>query len=80
MNITQLKTKINNLPNVQDTQIIDESALHTQHKSFQEHKAYLKIIITMSGPIHRISIHRQIKQIAFNLMPIHALSIKINNI
>jgi stress-induced morphogen len=58
--------------------VTDESHLHANHQQFQAKKAYLRMIVTPHQKVNRLALHRKILQLAFDFMPIHALSIQIN--
>ncbi len=61
-------------------EMIDESHLHVNHQQYQAKKAYLRIIVTPKNKVNRLLLHRKILQLAFDFMPIHALSIQINTL
>jgi len=80
--LNQIKKKINSEMNVEDIILIDNSSLHSKHKSFDPKKFHLKIIIKSKDlkKLNKIVAHRKIFSILKNEMinKIHALEIEIN--
>ena len=78
----QIKEKINKKINPENIIIIDNSNLHTRHKSFDLNKFHLKIIIKSKKlkKMNKISAHKEIFSILKDEMSnkIHALEIEIN--
>ena len=78
----QIKEKINNKIKAEDIILIDNSILHSKHKSFDPKKFHLKIIIKSKElkKMNKISAHREIFSILKDEMhdKIHALEIEIN--
>ena len=78
----QIKEKINKKINPENIIIIDNSSLHTRHKSFDPNKFHLKIIIKSKKlkKMNKISAHKEIFSILKDEMSnkIHALEIEIN--
>ena len=77
----QIKEKINKKINPENIILIDNSHLHTKHKSFDPNKFHLKIIIKsekLKG-MSRIIAHKKIFSILKDEMnnKIHALEIEI---
>ena len=77
-----VKEKINKKINPEIIILIDNSHLHTKHKSFDPNKFHLKIIITSEKlrKIDKILAHKKIFSILKDEMntKIHALEIEIN--
>ena len=78
----KVKAKINKKINPENIILIDNSNLHTKHKSFDINKFHLKIIIKskkLKG-MNKISAHKEIFSILKDEMSneIHALEIEIN--
>ena len=78
----KIKEKINREINPEDIRLIDNSYLHTKHKSFDSNKFHIKIIIKSKKlrEMNKIDAH---KKIFSNLKDeikdkIHALEIEIN--
>ena len=83
MNISELiKKKINKEINPENIILIDNSSLHTKHKSFDINKYHFKIIIESRElkKMNKIDAHKKIFSILKNEMDtkIHALEIEIN--
>ena len=78
----QIKEKINKKINPENIILIDNSIFHRKHKSFDEDKLHLKIIIESKKLkiMNRIAAHKKIFSILKNEMKnkIHALEIVIN--
>ena len=79
--IDTLKKKINDKFYPDKLQIIDNSYLHTKHKSFDPEKLHLKIIInsTKIQKMEKIKTHKEIFSLLKDEMKdkIHALEIEI---
>jgi len=77
-----VKEKINKKINPENIVLIDNSNLHTKHKSFDINKYHLKIIIKSKKlkSMSKIEAHKEIFSILKNEMnsKIHALEIEIN--
>ena len=77
----QIKEKINKKINPENIILIDNSALHSKHKSFDSNKVHLKIIIKSEKlrRMNKISAHKEIFSILEKEMKnkIHALEIEI---
>ena len=80
--IDTLKKKINDKFYPDKLQIIDNSYLHTKHKSFDPEKLHLKIIInsTKLQKMEKIKAHKEIFSLLKDEMKdkIHALEIEIS--
>ena len=78
---SQIKEKINKKINPENIILIDNSHLHTKHKSFDPNKFHLKIIIKSENlkSMSRIIAHKKIFSILKDEMnnKIHALEIEI---
>ena len=78
----QVKEKINKNINPENITLIDNSHLHTKHKSFDSKKFHIKIIITSKElkKMNKIEAHKKIFSILKDEMNnrIHALEIEIN--
>ena len=78
---TQVKEKINRKINPENIILIDNSHLHRKHKSFDEIKFHLKIIIKSKKlkNMNKIMAHKEIFSILRDEMnsKIHALEIEI---
>jgi len=78
----QIKKKINKKINPENIILIDNSSLHTKHKSFDSSKFHLKIIIKSEKlrNMDKIAAHKEIFSILKDEMSneIHALEIEIN--
>jgi len=78
----KIKNKINKKINPKSIIIIDNSKLHTKHKSFNPDKLHLKIIVESEKlkKMNKIEAHKEIFSILKSEMntKIHALEIKIN--
>ena len=78
----QIKKQITSEINVEDIILIDNSSLHSKHKSFDPKKFHLKIIIRSKDlkKMNKIVAHKKIFSILKNEMvnQIHALEIEIN--
>ena len=76
-----IKEKINKKINPENITLIDNSALHTKHKFFDENKFHLKIIIKSKKlkSMDKIMAHKEIFSILKDEMnnKIHALQIEI---
>ena len=79
--LDEIKLKINNKIEPDNILIIDNSKLHTKHKSFNSNKFYLKLIIKSNKlkKMKKIDAHKVIFSILKNEMKnyIHALEIEI---
>ncbi len=77
----QIKEKIIKSINPKNIILIDNSSLHTKHKSFDPDKYHLKIIIESEKlkKMDKITVHRKIFSILKDEMQskIHALEIEI---
>tara|TARA_Y100000590_G_scaffold228231_1_gene257555 strand:- start:3928 stop:4179 length:252 start_codon:yes stop_codon:yes gene_type:complete len=77
----QIKEKIIKSINPKNIILIDNSSLHTKHKSFDLNKYHLKIIIESEElkKMDKITVHRKIFSILKDEMQskIHALEIEI---
>ena len=77
----EVKEKINKKINPENIILIDNSHLHSRHKSFDENKFHLKIIIKSKKlkNMNKIMAHKQIFSILKDEMndKIHALEIEI---
>ena len=77
----QVKEKINKKINPENVILIDNSNLHTKHKSFDSNKFHLKIIIKSEKlrSMSKIMAHKEIFSILEDEMnnKIHALEIEI---
>jgi len=78
----KLKEKINNKINPENIILIDNSHLHSKHKSFDPQKFHLKLIIKSKKlkKMDKILAHKEIYSILKDEMEkkIHALEIEIN--
>ena len=78
----KVKEKINLKIKPENIILIDNSSLHTKHKSFDVDKYHLKIIITSKKlkNMNKIAAHKEIFSILKDEMTnkIHALEIEIN--
>jgi len=78
----QVKEKINKNINSENITLIDNSHLHTKHKSFDSKKFHIKIIISSKElkKMNKIEAHKKIFSILKDEMNnrIHALEIEIN--
>ena len=78
----QIKKKINRKINPENIILIDNSSLHTKHKSFDSNKFHIKIIIKSEKlrNMDKIAAHKEIFSILKDEMSneIHALEIEIN--
>ena len=78
----EVKEKINKKINPENIILIDNSNLHTKHKSFDINKFHLKIIIKSKKlkNMNKIAAHKEIFSILKDEMSnkIHALEIEIN--
>ena len=76
-----IKKKINEQINPEHIELIDNSSLHTKHKSFNPNKFHIKIIIqsTKLKNVKKIDAHKKIYNILNDEMinKIHALEIEI---
>ena len=77
----EVKEKINEKINPENIILVDNSYLHTKHKSFDSNKFHLKLIIKSKKlkNMDKIAAHKEIFAILKNEMKdkIHALEIKI---
>ena len=78
----EIKEKINRKINPENITLIDNSSLHTKHKSFDANKLHLKIIIESKKlkKMNKVDAHKEVFSILKNEMKnkIHALEIEIN--
>mgnify|MGYP001485861004 CR=1 FL=1 len=79
---SKIKEKINLKIKPENIVLIDNSSLHTKHKSFDANKYHLKIIITSNKlkNMNKVAAHKEIFSILKEEMSnkIHALEIEIN--
>ena len=79
--LEKVKTKINNELNPEQILLIDNSYLHTKHKSFDTNKFHIKLIIKSEKlkNMKKIDAHKVIFSILNDEMKnkIHALEIEI---
>ena len=79
--LERIKIKINNKINAEEISIIDNSNLHTKHKSFDPKKLHLKLIIKSEKlkNMKKIDAHKEIFSILSHEIKnnIHALEIVI---
>tara|TARA_B110000438_G_scaffold241109_1_gene240101 strand:- start:1888 stop:2139 length:252 start_codon:yes stop_codon:yes gene_type:complete len=79
--LNNVKKKINSKINPEKITLIDNSHLHTKHKSFDKKKFHLKIIIESNilNKMNTIEAHKEIYSILKEEMSnkIHALEIEI---
>ena len=79
--LDEIKKKIINKINPEEISLIDNSSLHSKHKSFDENKYHLKIIIRSNklNKINKIEAHKVIFSVLAEEMKnnIHALEIEI---
>jgi len=79
--LTHIKTKIIKSINAEEVLLIDNSHLHTKHKSFDSTKYHLKIIIKSNklNEMKKLDAHKLIFSILKDEMrnQIHALEIEI---
>ena len=77
----EIKEKINKKINTKNIILIDNSSLHTKHKSFDPDKLHLKIIIESEKlkKMNKVAAHKEIFSILKEEMKnkIHALEIEI---
>ena len=77
----EIKEKINEKINPENIILVDNSHLHTKHKSFDSNKFHLKLIIKSKKlkNMDKIAAHKEIFAILKNEMKdkIHALEIEI---
>ena len=77
----EIKEKIKKKINPENIILIDNSSLHTKHKSFDPNKIHLKIVIESKKlkSMTKIAAHKEIFSILKNEMKnkIHALEIEI---
>ena len=77
----EIKEKINKKINPENIILIDNSSLHSKHKSFNPGKFHIKIIIRSKKlkSMNKIEAHKEIFSILKNEMnnKIHALEIEI---
>ena len=80
--LDQVKAKINKKINPENIILIDNSNLHSKHKSFDSTKLHLKIIIESKKlkSMNKIMAHKEIFSILKDEMSdkIHALEIEIH--
>ena len=79
--LNQIEDKINKKINPENIKLIDNSYLHSKHKSFDSNKLHLKIIIKSEKlkKMSKIQAHKEIFSILKDEMKnnIHALEIEI---
>ena len=79
--LEKVKTKINNELNPEQISLIDNSYLHTKHKSFDPNRFHLKLVIKSKKlkNMEKIDAHKVIFSILNDEMKnkIHALEIEI---
>ena len=79
--IDKVKVKINNKFNPEQMTLVDNSRLHTKHKSFDKNKYHLKLIIKSKklSDMKRVDAHKEIFSMLKDEMKneIHALEIEI---
>jgi|TARA_B110000014_G_C19774961_1_gene403166 BolA family transcriptional regulator, general stress-responsive regulator len=79
--LNKIKEKINSKLNIDQLTVIDNSYLHTKHKSFSPDKFHLKLIIKSKNlkKLNKIDSHKIIFSILKDEMKnkIHALEIEI---
>ena len=78
--LEKIKTKISNELNTEDILLIDNSSLHSKHKSFDSNKVHLKLIVRSEKlkNLDKIKSHKLIYSILYEEMKkIHALEIVI---
>ena len=79
--LDEIKEKINEKINPENIILVDNSYLHTKHKSFDSNKIHLKLIIKSKKlkNMDKIVAHKEIFAILKNEMKdkIHALEIEI---
>ena len=79
--LERVKVKINNRFNPEEVVLIDNSNLHTKHKSFDSNKFHIKLVIKSQKlkSMKKIDAHKLIFSALKNEMKneIHALEIKI---
>ena len=79
--LEKIKDKINNKLNPEEILVIDNSYLHTKHKSFDSNKLHIKLIIKSKKlkNMSKIDAHKKIFSVLSDEMKssIHALEIKI---
>ena len=79
--LDQIKEKIKKNIDVEDIILIDNSSLHTKHKSFDPNKLHLKVIIKSEKlkRMNKILAHKEIFSILKDEInsKIHALEIEI---
>ena len=79
--LEEVKATINNKLNPEELSLIDNSNLHSKHKSFDPNKFHLKLIVKSKKlkNINKLDAHREIFSILKNEMKtkIHALEIEI---
>ena len=80
--LEQIKRKINKEINPENITLIDNSNLHSKHKSFDKNKYHIKIIIKSKKlkSMNKIAAHKEIFSILKDEMKnkIHSLEIEIN--
>ena len=79
--LDEVKEKINRKIKPKNVILIDNSSLHSRHKSFDEKKFHLKIIIESEKlkKMNKIDAHKEIYSVLKNEMNsrIHALEIEV---
>ena len=79
--LEEVKEKINNKLNPEEISLIDNSSLHAKHKSFEQGKYHIKLIIksTKLKKLKKIEAHKIIFSILKDeiINKIHALEIEI---
>jgi len=78
--LEKIKTKISRELNTEDISLIDNSSLHSKHKSFDSNKLHLKLIVKSEKlkNMNKVKSHKLIFSILSEEMKkIHALEIVI---
>ena len=79
--LEELKEKINKNINPENITLVDNSSLHTKHKSFDKNKFHIKLILKSEKlkKMNKIDAHKKIFSILKDEMnnKIHALEIEI---
>ena len=76
LNLTEIQDYLKKQLEIDDITVIDDSHLHTHHRSYQHQKAYLRIQLPKQ-PIPRLALHRKVMTLAQSIcnQPIHAIQI-----
>ena len=79
--LEKIKAKINKELNPEHIMLVDNSSLHTKHKSFDSEKYHLKLIIKSKKlkNMNKIDAHKEVFSILIEEMKnkIHALEIEL---